>query len=75
MITDKRRSSSAAKKELRPDVAPRSHQGLTKRAETSPLAVRRRERAMMRFIAARQCRRFVSSHDPVANLFYLAATT
>ncbi|MGO4568879.1 IS6 family transposase, partial [Rhizobium sp. 2YAF20] len=31
--------------------------------------VRRRERIMKRFKSARQLQRFVSIHDPIANLF------
>ena len=43
MVTDKLRSYSAAKAELMPGVAHRSHKGLNNRAENSHLAVRRRE--------------------------------
>ncbi len=71
MVTDKLRSYSAAKSELMPDVEHRSHKGLNNRAENSHLAVRRRERRMMRFKSARQCQRFVSTHGQIANLFLL----
>lgn len=71
MVTDKLRSYSAAKAELMPDVAHRSHKGLNNRAENSHLPVRRRERRMMRFKSARQCQRFVSTHGQIANLFLL----
>ena len=71
MITDKMRSYSAAKAELMPGVEHRSHKGLNNRAENSHLAVRRRERRMMRFKSARQCQRFVSTHGQIANLFLL----
>jgi putative transposase len=71
MITDKLRSCSAAKAELMPGVEHRSHTGLNNRAENSHLAVRRRERRMMRFRSARQCQRFVSTHGQIANLFLL----
>lgn len=71
MITDKLRSYSAAKAELMPGVEHRSHKGLNNRAENSHLAVRRRERGMMRFKSARQCQRFVSIHSQIANLFHL----
>lgn len=54
MVTDKLRSYSAAKSELMPGVEHRSHKGLDNRAENSHLAVRRRERRMMRFKSARQ---------------------
>ena len=71
MITDKLRSYSAAKAELMLGVEHRSHKGLNNRAENSHLPVRRRERRMMRFKSARQCRRFVSTHGQIANLFLL----
>lgn len=70
MITDKLRSYSAARNELMPGGEHRSHKGVNNRAENSHLAVRRRERAMMRFKSARQCQRFVSIHGPIANLFH-----
>ena len=71
MVTDKLRSYSAAKSELMPGVEHRSHKGLNNRTENSHLAVRRRERRMMRFKSARQCQRFVSIHGQIANLFLL----
>ena len=71
MVTDKLRSYSAAKAELMPSVEHRSHKGLNNRAENSHLALRRRERRMMRFKSARQCQRFVSTHGQIANLFLL----
>lgn len=71
MVTDKLRSYSAVKVELIPGVEHRSHKGLNNQAENSHLAVRRRERGMMRFKSARQCQRFVSIHGPIANLFHL----
>ena len=71
LITDKLRSYSSAKTELMPGAEHRSHRGLNNRAENSRLAVRRRERGMMRFKSARQCQCFVSSHGPIANLFHL----
>ena len=71
LVTDKLRSYSAAKAELMPGVEHRSHKGLNNRAENSHLPLRRRERRMMCFKSARQCQRFVSVHDQVANLFQL----
>jgi putative transposase len=71
MVTDKLRSYSATKAQLMPNVEHRSHKGLNNRAENSHLAVRRRERRMMRFKSARQCQRFVSTHGQIANLFLL----
>jgi putative transposase len=70
MITDKLRSYDAAKREIMPGVEHRSHRGLNNRAENSHLAVRRRERGMIRFKSARQCQLFVSIHGPIANLFH-----
>jgi putative transposase len=71
MITDKLRSYDAAKREIIPGVEHRSHKGLNNRAENSHLAVRRRERGMIRFKSAGQCQRFISTHATIANLFHL----
>ncbi|MBB3571479.1 IS6 family transposase [Rhizobium sp. BK491] len=69
MITDKLRSYGAAKRQVMPGVEHRSHKGLNNRAENSHQPMRRREKIMKRFKSARQLRRFVSIHDPIANLF------
>ncbi|WP_428842837.1 DDE-type integrase/transposase/recombinase [Rhizobium leguminosarum] len=50
---------------------PRSHKGLNNRAENSHQPVRRRERIMKRFKSQRHLQRFVSIHDPIANLFQI----
>lgn len=71
MVTDKLRSYSAAKAELMPGVEHRSHKGLNNRAENSHLPLRRRERRMMRFKSARQCKRFVSTQGQISNPFLL----
>ena len=71
MITDKLRSYGAAKRKIMPGVEHRSHKGLNNRAENSHQATRRREKVMKRFKSPRQLQRFVSIHDPVANLFHL----
>ncbi|QRM56785.1 IS6 family transposase [Sinorhizobium sp. BG8] len=71
MITDKLRSYDAAKRDVMPGVEHRSHKGLNNRAENSPQPVRRRERTMKRFKSQRHLQRFVSIHDPVANLFHI----
>ena len=71
MITDKLKSYGAAKKEIMPGVEHRQHKGLNNRAENSHLPTRRRERPMKRFKSARHVQRFVSIHDPIANLFLL----
>ena len=49
----------------------RSHKGLNNRAENSHQPTRRRERVMKGFKSTRHLQRFVSIHDPVANLFHI----
>lgn len=71
MITDKLRSYDAAKREIVPGVEHCSHKGLNNRAENSHQPVRRRERIMKRFKSPRHLQRFVSIHDPIANLFHI----
>lgn len=71
MITDKLRSYGAAKREIMPDVEHRAHKGLNNRAENSHQPVRLRERIMKRFKSQRHLQRFVSIHDPIANLFQI----
>jgi putative transposase len=71
MITDKLRSYGAAKRVIMPGIEHRSHKGLNNRAENSHQPTRRRERIMKGFKSARHLQRFVSIHDPVANLFHI----
>ncbi|MGV2125534.1 IS6 family transposase [Agrobacterium vitis] len=71
IITDKLRSYGAAKRDIMPGIEHRSHKGLNNRAENSHQPVRRRERIMRRFKSARHLQRFVSIHDPIANLFHI----
>ena len=71
MITDKLASYGAAKREFMSSVEHRSHKGLNNRCENSHQSTRRREKVMKRFKSARHLQRFVSIHDPIANLFYL----
>jgi transposase-like protein len=71
MITDKLRSYDAAKREIMPGVEHRSHKGLNNRAENSHQPVRRQERIMEPFKSPRHLQRFVSIHDPIANLFHI----
>jgi putative transposase len=71
MISDKLRSYGAAKSDIMPGVEHRSHKGLNNRAENYHQPIRRRERIMKRFKAARQLQRFVSIHGPIANLFHI----
>jgi len=69
IITDTLRSYGAAKRDIMPSVEHRSHKGLNNRAENSHQPTRRRERIMRGFKSARHLQRFISIHDPVANLF------
>ena len=71
LVTDKLKSYAAAKRETMPGVEHRQHKGLNNRAENSHQPTRRRERQMKRFKSARQVQRFLSIHDPIANLFNL----
>ena len=57
--------------EIMPGVEHRSHKGLNNRAENSHQPVRQRERIMKRFKSRRQLQRFLSIHDPIANLFHI----
>ena len=70
MITDKLGSYAVAGRETMPGVEHRRHKGLNNRAENSHQPTRRREKIMKRFKSARQLQRFVSIHDPIANLFH-----
>jgi putative transposase len=71
MVTDKLKSYSAANKQIGlTSCDHRQHKGLNNRAENSHQPIRRRERIMKRFKSARQLQRFVSIHDPIANLFH-----
>jgi putative transposase len=54
-----------------PGVEHRSHKGPNNRAENSHQPTRRRERIIKGFKSARHLQRFVSIHDPVANLFHI----
>ena len=71
MITAKLRSHGAAKRDIMPGVEHRSHKGLNNRAENSHQPIRLRGRMMKHFKSARHLQRFVSIHDPIANLFHI----
>jgi len=71
MVTDKLKSYAAGKRDIMPGVEPRQHKGINNRAENSHQPTRRRERQMKRFKSARHVQRFLSIHDPIANLFHL----
>lgn len=49
----------------------RHHKALNHRAENSHPPTRRRERIIKRLKSSRQTQRFLSVHDPVANLFHV----
>jgi putative transposase len=69
MITDKLGSYAAARRQIMPTLAHRSHRGLNNRAENSHLPLRRRERAMQGFRSPGGLQRFVSVFSAVRNLF------
>jgi putative transposase len=71
MVTDKLRSYSAARDDMGMLFEHRQHKGLNNRAENSHQPTRRREPIMKRFKSTRHLQRFVSIHDPIANLFHL----
>jgi putative transposase len=71
MITDKLWSYSVARRDIIPSVEHRSHKGLSNRAENSHQPTPRRKRIMKGFKSVRHLQRFVSIHDPVANLFHI----
>jgi putative transposase len=71
VVTDKLKSYAAAKRTIMPGVEHRQHKGINNRAENSHQPTRRRERQIKRFKSPRQVQRFLSSHDPINNLFHL----
>ena len=70
LVTDKLGSYGAARKDMGLSFEHRQHKGLNNRAENSHQPTRRRERIMKRFKSQRHLQRFVSIHDPIANLFH-----
>jgi putative transposase len=70
LITDKLGSYGAARRNMGMSCEHRRHKGLNNRAENSHQPTRRRERIMKRFKSTRHLQRFVSIHDPIANLFH-----
>jgi putative transposase len=70
LITDKLGSYGAARTKMQMKFEHRQHKGLNNRAENSHQPTRRRERIMKRFKSPRHLQRFVSIHDPIANLFH-----
>ncbi|WP_222410778.1 DDE-type integrase/transposase/recombinase [Rhizobium leguminosarum] len=74
MITDKLRSYDATRRDLMPGVEHRSHKRFNNRGKFAP-ADPTTQRTMKRFKSARQLQRFVSIHDPIANLFHFPCNT
>jgi putative transposase len=71
MVTGKLGSYGVARRETGLGIEHRQHRGLNNRAKNSHHPTRRRERNMKRFKSARQAQRFLSTHDPISNLFHL----
>ena len=71
LVTDKLGSYGAARRAMKMGFEHRQHKGLNNRAENSHQTTRRREQIMRRIKSARHLQRFVSIHDPIANLFNL----
>lgn len=71
LVTDKLKSYAATKRELAMGGEHRQHKGLNNRAENSHQPTRRREWQRKRFKDPAQVQRFLSIHDPIANLFHL----
>jgi putative transposase len=69
LITDKLKSSGAAKREILPGVEHRQHRDLNNRAENSHQPTRQRERRMQGFKSAGQAQRFVAVYGPIAQHF------
>jgi putative transposase len=68
-ITDKLKSSGAAKRAILPGVEHRQHRYLNNRAENSPQPTRQRERRMQRLKSPGQAQRFLSASGPIAQHF------
>jgi putative transposase len=66
LITDKRTSSGAATRAVRPRVEPRQPRYRTNRAENSPQPTRPRERRLQGFKAPGQAPRFLAAYGPLA---------
>ncbi len=70
LITARLGSYAAARRGLKMHFEYCQHKGLNNCAENAHQPTRRRERIMKRFKSARHLQRFVSIHDPIANLFH-----
>jgi putative transposase len=69
IITDKLKSSGAAKQEMLPSVEHRQHRYLNNRAENSHQPTRQRERRMQGFKSPGHAQRFLSAYGPIAQHF------
>src|SRR5260370_18038630 len=69
IITDKRASYAAAKREIMASVEHRQHKGLNNRAERSHQLTRQRERTMRRFKSPGHAQRFLSAFGPISDHF------
>ena len=69
LVTDKLRSSAAARRTVMPAVVHVTDQYANNRAEVAHQPTRQRERQMRRFKSAGQLQRFASVHGVVQNLF------
>ncbi|MFN3233871.1 MAG: IS6 family transposase [Gammaproteobacteria bacterium] len=70
IITDKLKSSGAAKRTLLPWVKHRQHKGINNRAENSHQSTRQQENQMWKFKSPKQAQRFLFLHGQVRNCFY-----
>ncbi|MEH6739881.1 MAG: DDE-type integrase/transposase/recombinase [Sulfitobacter sp.] len=68
---DKLRSYGVAKREVMSGVEHRSHKGPNNQAENSHQPTQKRERVMKWFKSPAHSQRFLSTHDPIADLFLL----
>jgi putative transposase len=69
IITDKRKSYGAAKREILPAVEHRQHRYLNNRAENSHQPTRQRERRMQGFKSPGHAQRFLAAYGPIAQHF------
>lgn len=69
IITDKRKSYVAAKREILPGVEHRQSRYLNNRCENSHRPTRQRERRMQGFTSPGHAQRFLSAYGPIAQHF------
>lgn len=71
IVTDKLKSYGAALRDLGLGHLHETGNRLNNRAESSHVPIRRRERKMQRFKSQKSAQRFLSTYDPIYNLFNL----